>query len=196
MLVMLWTLFAFCLGAIPFSLLVGKYALHTDIRAVGDGNPGATNVLRSGSRAWAALALFLDMLKGALPVALAYVVFEWRGWECVPIALAPLFGHSFSPFLGGRGGKGVAVTGGVWIGLTYGVATMVGTLFLIAGYVVGDNSGWAVAVGLASVGGYLALFHRDPVLLAIWAVHAAVVLWRYRAELRQRPHARAWLRWR
>ncbi len=191
---LLWTLLAFFLGAVPFSLLVGRYALHTDIRAVGDGNPGATNVLRSGSRAWAVVALLLDMLKGAAPAALAYVVFGWRGWECFPIALAPLLGHSFSPFLKGQGGKGVAVTAGVWIGLTYGAATAAGTLLLTAAYLVGDNSGWAVAAGFVGVGGYLALFRRDPVLLAIWLVHTALVLWRYRAELRQRPQLRAWLR--
>ncbi|MBN2006668.1 MAG: glycerol-3-phosphate acyltransferase [Anaerolineae bacterium] len=192
--VVIWTLLAFFFGAVPFSLLVGRYALRTDIRAVGDGNPGATNVLRSGGRAWAAVALLLDMLKGALPAALAYAVFGWRSWECLPIALAPLLGHSFSPFLRGKGGKGVAVTGGVWIGLTYGVATAVGALFLTAGYAVGDNSGWAVAAGLAGIGGYLALFRRDPVLLVIWFFHTLLVLWRYRAELRQRPRMRAWLR--
>jgi glycerol-3-phosphate acyltransferase PlsY len=111
-----------------------------------------------------------------------------------PIALAPVCGHIFSPFLRGRGGKGVAATGGVWIGLTYGVATVIGALGMSAAYLVSDNSGWAVALGLSGMGAYLALGRRDPVLITIWAVNAALVLWRYRDTLRQRPHLRAWIK--
>lgn len=190
----IWTIFGFTLGALPFSLLIGRWALHTDIRAVGDGNPGATNVLRSGSKAWAAIAMLLDMAKGALPVALAYVTFAKRGWEIVPIALAPVCGHIFSPFLRGKGGKGVATTGGIWIGLTYGIATVIGALGMSAGYLIGDNPGWAVALGLGGMGAYLALFRREPALWIIWALNAALVLWRYSDTLRQRPHLRAWLK--
>ncbi len=192
--IFIWTLGSFLLGALPFSLLIGKWALRTDIRRVGDGNPGATNVLRAGSRAWGLAAMFLDMLKGALPVALAYILYEIRGWAIVPIALAPVCGHIFSPFLRGRGGKGVAATGGIWIGLTYGAATVIGALGMSAAYLVGDNSGWAVALGLSGMGAYLALFLRDPVLITIWVVNAALVLWRYRDTLRQRPHLRAWIK--
>lgn len=190
----IWTVLGFALGAIPFSLLIGRWALRTDIRAVGDGNPGATNVLRSGSKAWAVLAMLLDMAKGALPVALAYVTFAKRGWEIVPIALAPVCGHIFSPFLQGKGGKGVATTGGIWIGLTNGVATLIGIAGMSAGYLIGDNPGWAVALGLGGMGAYLVLFRREPALLAVWALNTALVLWRYGDSLRQRPHLRAWLK--
>ncbi len=189
--IFIWTLGSFIFGALPFSLLIGKWALHTDIRRVGDGNPGATNVLRAGSRAWGLAAMFLDMLKGALPVALAYIIYEIRGWDILPIALAPVCGHIFSPFLRGRGGKGVAATGGVWIGLTYGAATVIGALGMSAAYLLSDNSGWAVALGLSGMGAYLLLFKRDPVLLTIWAINTALVLWRYRETLRQRPRLRA-----
>jgi len=77
--ILFWSLLGFFLGAIPFSLLIGKAALRTDIRTVGDGNPGATNVLRSGSKAWAAMAMLLDMLKGALP-----------GWLLWPLSMMAL----------------------------------------------------------------------------------------------------------
>lgn len=187
-----WSLLGFFLGAIPFSLLIGKTALRTDIRTVGDGNPGATNVLRSGSKAWAAMAMLLDMLKGALPVALAHVIYGVAGWPLVPIALAPVLGHVFSPFLHGRGGKGVATTGGIWIGLTYGMATLVGAAGMSLGYALQDLPFWAVAFGFACIGGYLALSRADVVLWLILALNAALVLWRYRDDLRRRPR----LRWR
>lgn len=187
-----WSLLGFFLGAIPFSLLIGKAALRADIRAVGDGNPGATNVLRSGSKAWAAVAMLLDMLKGALPVALAHVIYGVEGWPLLPAALAPVLGHVFSPFLRGRGGKGVATTGGVWIGLTYGAATLVGAAGMSLAYLVQDSPFWAVAFGLACIGAYLALARPDPILAAILLSNAALVLWRYRADLRSKPQ----LRWR
>ena len=196
---LLWTLIAFVSGAIPFSPLIGKIALHTDIRTYGDGNPGATNVLRAGKETgpYGALAygaaVFLDMFKGALPIALVYYVFEMRGPDLVPIALAPLLGHLFSPFLGGRGGKGVAVTGGIWIGLTAGSATAVGIACMSLGYLVQDVAGWAVLLGMGGIGAYLLAFQRVPLLLAIWASHTVILLWRHRKDLRTAPHWRRWL---
>lgn len=192
--VTLWTLLSFLSGAIPFSLLVGHLALHTDIRHVGDGNPGATNVLRSGSRGWAFVAAFLDMLKAALPVAVAYVLWEWQGYEIVPITLAPLLGHIFSPFLGGEGGKGIAVTGGIWIGLTSGIAGAIGTAFLTLGYLVQRNPGWALVCALTGILGYLLIWHRDPVLLSAWAGNSLIVLWRHHEDLHRPPTLRDWVK--
>ena len=190
---LLWALVAFVAGAIPFSLLIGRLALDTDIRDVGDGNPGATNVLRAGSKLWAFVAAFLDMIKAALPVALAYVVFGWQGYEIVPIAVAPLLGHNYSPFLQGKGGKGIAVTGGIWIGLTKGVGGAIGTGGLTLGYLCQSNPGWAVICGLSLILGYLLIWHRDPVLLVTWAANSLLVLWRHRHDLQQPPQWRDWM---
>jgi glycerol-3-phosphate acyltransferase PlsY len=113
-----WFLVGFIAGSIPFSLWVGKIAIHTDIRTVGDGNPGGTNVWKAGGRFWAILAVLLDGFKGAIPVGLAYYVYKINGWMLIPVALAPLLGHMFSPFLKFHGGKGLATTFGIWLGLT------------------------------------------------------------------------------
>ncbi|MGC9399766.1 MAG: glycerol-3-phosphate acyltransferase [Anaerolineae bacterium] len=191
--ILLWTLVAFFSGSIPFSLLIARYALRADIREVGDGNPGATNVLRAGSKGWAAVAMLLDMFKAALPVSLAYVIYEIRGPGVIPIALAPVLGHAFSPFLGGRGGKAVAATGGIWIGLTYGVGTVVATVCMSLGYAVQSVAGWAVALGWIGLGGYLAVFNRNPVLLAIWLGNGLILAWKHRADFRQPPRLRSWL---
>jgi acyl-phosphate glycerol 3-phosphate acyltransferase len=185
--ILLWTILAFLSGAIPFSLLLGKLALKTDIRRYGDGNPGATNVLRAGGKGLGLLAAFLDMFKAALPVALAYVVMELRGFEIVPVALAPIAGHCFSPFLQGRGGKGVAVTGGIWIGLTYGVAAAIGTAAMSLGYVVQRNPGWAVGFGLLTIGVYLLVLRPDPALIAVWVGNVLLVMWQHRKDLREPP---------
>jgi glycerol-3-phosphate acyltransferase PlsY len=191
---LIWTFIAFASGALPFSLWIGQLALNTDVRQYGDGNPGATNVLRAGGKGWALIAAVLDMLKGALPVGLAYTVMGIQDRSVIPVALAPLLGHCFSPLLKGRGGKGVAVTGGIWIGLTYGLGGAVGTLFMTLGYLVQDSDGWAVLIGLLSIGGYLALLNRDWVLFTIWALNSLLVLWRYREAFNRSPSWRSWIR--
>jgi glycerol-3-phosphate acyltransferase PlsY len=192
--ILAWTLTAFLLGSIPFSPLIARYILRTDIREVGDGNPGATNVLRAGGKGWAAVAMLLDMFKAALPVSLAYIVYEIRGPGLIPIALAPVLGHAFSPFLGGRGGKAVAATGGIWIGLTYGVGTLVATACMSLGYAVQSVAGWAVALGWLGLGGYLGGFNRDPVLLAVWLGNGLILAWKHRADFKQPPRLRSWLK--
>src|SRR5690242_19021308 len=106
---LIWISIAFFCGALPFSVWIGQRVLKKDIRRYGDTNPGATNVLRAGGRGAAALALLLDFLKGALPVALAHFQANFTGWPLVGVALAPVLGHAFSPFLRFKGGKAVAV---------------------------------------------------------------------------------------
>ena len=91
---LVWPVLAFVAGALPFSVWVGRLALHTDIRVYGDSNPGATNVLRAGGWAWGALALLLDYLKGAIPVGLAYFWAGVEDWLLVVVALAPAAGAS------------------------------------------------------------------------------------------------------
>jgi glycerol-3-phosphate acyltransferase PlsY len=123
--IVLWTLIAFLSGSIPFSVLVGRLAANVDIRKYGDHNPGATNVLRATGWGWGALAGLLDYLKGAVPVGIPWFLLGIHGWGIVPIALAPLLGHAYSPWLRFRGGKAVATTFGVWTGLTLGAGPVI-----------------------------------------------------------------------
>ena len=106
-----YTILAFFLGSLPFSIWIGRVTTEKDIRKYGDHNPGATNVLRAGSRGGFLLAMILDICKGAVPVGLAYQQWGIQDWRIVPITLAPVAGHAFSPFLGGKGGKGGGPTG-------------------------------------------------------------------------------------
>lgn len=98
---------AFLCGSIPFSFWLGKLFLKVDVRQVGDGNPGAANVFKAGGKVVGILSLLLDVTKAALPVGLAYHNLAIRGVPMFFIAVAPILGHVFSPFLGLRVVKGL-----------------------------------------------------------------------------------------
>ena len=191
---LIWTLVAFGLGAIPCSVLVGRLALRIDIRRYGDRNPGATNVARAGGWQWGALALVLDMLKGAIPVGLAWYWGGLSGWLLVPVALAPILGHAYSPFLGFRGGKALAVSLGVWGGLTMGQGPLLLAVLLLLWYALIAVDGWAVLLTALSFGLYLLLAGAEAPLLTIWAGNTLIIAWKHRADLALVPYLRPWLR--
>lgn len=184
-----WTAAAFLAGSLPFSVWIGWLALRTDIRGYGDGNPGATNVFRAGGRTWGALAIVLDFLKAALPVGLARFAAGLDGWPLAAVALAPIAGHAFSPFLGFHGGKALASTFGVWTGLTLWLApTLLGLLFALW-YLLLVVEGWAVIAAMLCLLPVL-LVLDDPVLVVVWTGNVALLAWKHRADLARRPRLR------
>jgi glycerol-3-phosphate acyltransferase PlsY len=194
MTVFLWFIIAFISGALPFSVWIGRLALRTDIRRYGDGNPGATNVVRSGGKGWGALALLLDSFKGAIPVGLAYFWAGLTGWALVAVALAPVLGHAYSPFLRFRGGKAVAVTFGIWCGLTgWWGPTLLG-LALGFWFGVVAVSGWAVILAMVTLLAVLLFIQADPSLLFIWAGNTLILVVKHRTDLVQWPGRRSWLK--
>ncbi|MDI6602565.1 MAG: glycerol-3-phosphate 1-O-acyltransferase PlsY [Patescibacteria group bacterium] len=104
-------IFGYFLGTIPFGYLISR-AKGIDIRKVGSGNIGATNVIRALGTKWGLLVAVLDVLKGIIPVYLAlnFLVFDW---QIAAVAITPVLGHIFPVWLGFKGGKGVATTLGV-----------------------------------------------------------------------------------
>ncbi len=189
-----YTIAGFFAGSLMCSLWLGRLALRQDIRRCGDGNPGAFNLILAGGVGWGALALLLDVVKGAIPVLLARYVGGVSGAALIPVALAPIFGHAFSPFLGFHGGKAVAVTFGVWAGLTLWEAPSVLGIWLGLWFLLLSVSGWAVALMLFGLLVYLLLVLPLPILLAIWTVNSALLAWKYRADLRRFPEPRPWLK--
>jgi acyl phosphate:glycerol-3-phosphate acyltransferase len=115
-----WTvglmLIGYLIGSIPFSFLVAR-ARGVDLRKVGSGNTGASNVWRNLGFRWFLIALALDIFKGWLPVYLARVVAELPPVGVVLVGLATILGHVYPIFLGFRGGKAVATSGGVILGI-------------------------------------------------------------------------------
>ncbi len=121
--------FGYLLGAIPFGLLITRLAGGGDIRAIGSGNIGATNVLRTGRKELAALTLLLDALKGTAAVLIAD---RFGGQDlAVLAALGAFLGHLFPMWLGFKGGKGVATFVGILIGLVWQAALVFGLVWLV-----------------------------------------------------------------
>jgi glycerol-3-phosphate acyltransferase PlsY len=190
---LLWTALGFLLGAMPFSLWLGRLALHTDVRRYGDGNPGATNAWRAGGWRVGVPVLLLDYLKGAVPVGMAHFTYGISGWALVPVALAPVLGHAFSPFLRFRGGKAVAATFGAWTGLTLGEVPMLLGLLLGFFLAVQTADAWSVMLGMAGILVHLLLRHSPPFILAIWAGNVLLLVWKHRHDLRQPIRLRPWI---
>jgi acyl phosphate:glycerol-3-phosphate acyltransferase len=141
--------FGYLLGSIPFGLLLAKFAGLGDLRQIGSGNIGATNVLRTGNKGLAALTLLLDLLKGTAAV--------WLGSHFGPYAamaagLGAFLGHLFPVWLGFRGGKGVATYIGVLLGLYWPAAVAFGAIWLIVAFATRYSSLAALAASLSSVG--------------------------------------------
>jgi acyl phosphate:glycerol-3-phosphate acyltransferase len=119
---------AFLVGSIPFGLILTRLAGLGDIRAIGSGNIGATNVLRTGNKALAALTLLCDAGKGALAVGVAA---GYGAEAAAAAAFAVVIGHMFPPWLGFNGGKGVATAGGALLALVLPVGLAVGATWLV-----------------------------------------------------------------
>ena len=138
---------AFCLGACPFSLWVGKWLLGKDIRNYGDGNPGAYNVMRAGGRWSFALALFLDIGKGIPFVALASHYYGLPLFMVLAIGLSAILGHAFTPILRFDGGKALAVMGGVMLGLPQLDMFVATVIFMLLGFLLIEVDAWRVMFG-------------------------------------------------
>ena len=165
-LLLAWLLFGYLLGSIPFGLLLVRAAGLGDIRRIGSGNIGATNVLRSGRRGLAAATVLLDAGKGAAALLAARV---WLGGEAaLLVGLAALAGHLFPVWLGFKGGKGVATGAGLLLAADWriGIAALVvwlaavaasrrSSVGAIAACLVAPPLAWAVAG--ATLGGFAGL---------------------------------------
>jgi glycerol-3-phosphate acyltransferase PlsY len=151
----LLALAAFWLGACPFSVWVGKRFLGKDIRDYGDGNPGAVNVFRAGGRKSFFLALILDMAKGVPFVFLAHSFWGLPGIVVMVVALSAILGHAFSPLLGFKGGKSIAITIGTLWALPQHEILIAFVIFLLIGFLFMEGDAWTVMLGAVGSLGYL-----------------------------------------
>jgi glycerol-3-phosphate acyltransferase PlsY len=189
----LYILIAFLCGSLPFSVWLGKIFIGLDVRHFGDGNPGAANAFRAGNKLVGLLTLVLDISKAAAPVGLAYFNLGFRGVPMFFIAVAPILGHIFSPFLSFRGGKGLSTALGVWIGLTIWKASLVGVVTVAIGIALLTPPAWAVELALGGILSALLLWMPDPLLLVVWVSETIILTWTHRADLSHLPRLRSWL---
>jgi len=175
---------AYLIGAIPFSFLVARAFGVEDVRRVGSGNVGATNVLRSAGRGAGALALGLDAAKGAFAVALAERLAPDHPWLAAAAAASAVVGHSFPVFLGFRGGKGVATGLGAFVVLEPLAAVIAVLVFGLAVAATRYASLGSLLGALALA--LLTLVFRGLDAVAVSALAtAALVALRHHANLRR-----------
>jgi glycerol-3-phosphate acyltransferase PlsY len=184
---------AFISGSLPFSVWIGKFLLHVDIRQFGDGNPGAANTFIAGNKQLGVVALILDISKAAAPVGLAYFNLGIRGAGMALIAMAPILGHVFSPFLRFQGGKALATALGVWIGLTIWKASLPAVVGALIGIALFTPPGWSVMCAMSGILLVLLIWLPDPLLLAVWFGEILILSWTHRLDLNQGIHLCPWL---
>jgi glycerol-3-phosphate acyltransferase PlsY len=180
-----WTILSFIggfiLGGVPFGIVVSRLFGLQDPRSIGSGNIGATNVLRTGSKKAAVVTLLLDVLKGVAPAALA-------GAQLGPLAaaaagLGAFLGHCYSPYLGFRGGKGVATGFGVILAWS-ALAGLAAALCWIAAAVVTKRSSLGAFAATAAALASFAVAGQTDFLLALLPM-AGVMIWRHRENIRR-----------
>ena len=174
---------AYLLGSVSFGIVISKAFGLPDPRTVGSGNPGATNVLRSGKKSAAVLTLLGDALKGWLPVWLA-LQFNMLMWVVAVVGLAVFFGHLYPIYYKFKGGKGVATALGVmlavspWLGLACVLAW--GIMFAISRI---SSLAALMAAALSPVFAYLLLPYKDYVWMVL--IMAVMLFWRHKSNIQK-----------
>lgn len=173
----------YALGSVPFAILVSKAFGLADPRTVGSGNPGATNVLRSGNKLAALLTLLGDAVKGLIAMFLA----EKLGADFLGIALAgfgAFFGHVYSVFLRFKGGKGVATAAGVFFGFGVWLGLGVLVVWLITAFTSRYSSLGAIAAAISApfIGWWLLPHPEQAVVVTLIAV---IVVRRHRENIQR-----------
>ncbi len=170
----------YLLGSVPFGLMLSRLAGHGDIRRIGSGSIGATNVLRTGSKGLAALTLLFDVGKGAVAVAIAQ---GWSPQAALAAGLCVILGHMFPVWLGFRGGKGVATALGVLIALAWPVALVAALIWLAVACYSRYSSLAALIAAVASAGVAPFLAERSTAVLI--AVIALLLILRHHTNIRR-----------
>lgn len=176
----------YLLGSIPFGLLLTQAAGLGDVRNIGSGNIGATNVLRTGKKGLAALTLVLDALKGTAAVVIGYWIGAHGGVAILASLLAGLaafIGHIFPAWLGFRGGKGVATYIGVLLGVDWRAGVAFCAIWLVVAFLTRYSSLSALIAALVTPVGLLVAGDRATALLA--ALMSALLIYKHRANIRR-----------
>jgi glycerol-3-phosphate acyltransferase PlsY len=184
---LLFVLAAYLIGSVSFAVVTSWVFGLPDPHSYGSGNPGATNVLRTGNKAAAVLTLVGDGVKGWLAVWLAQrygADFGTAGWTVAAVALAVFVGHLFPVYFGFAGGKGVATAGGIVVALHWQLAVALGVVWLAMALVFRISS----LAALTALGAMpFAMFYLTGNSPTAWATAAIAVLvfWRHRTNIRQ-----------
>lgn len=194
---LVWITVGFISGSIPWSVIVGKLAGSKDVRAVGDGNPGAANAWKAAGWLPGIVSLVLDTAKGVAPVYLAIWYLDQPS-GVIPhlgmatVALAPVIGHGWSPFLRFKGGKALASSGGSWIAITDGIAFLVACGFLAIIHSIQKNHAITVTISIGLLLPVIIPFQMQPYIAIFWITNLSIVIWKHRYEYRDGFIFRDW----
>lgn len=184
---LLWVLGAYVSGTIPYSYWIGNAVLKRDIRAVGDGNPGGTNFFKTGGKrylGWGILVVLLEVFKAMLPVMFGAWYAGLEGWWLVALALAPVIGNAFTPFLRFQGSKSIAVILGMWGGLTFFIIpSLLGVLFFVWIKLL-KRDAWGILAAYLTLLALFLILRSAWVYYPIWLGTFIVLLYKWRGGLR------------
>ncbi len=174
---------AYLIGSVSSAIIVCRLMGLPDPRGQGSGNPGATNVMRIGGKKAAAITLAGDALKGLLPVLLAQAV-NANNTLIAAVVFAAFLGHLYPVFFGFKGGKGVATSFGVSLGVSWllGLATLATWL---AVYKVSKISSLSALVAAVLIPIYTWLIVGDSYLITVFTLIAGILLWRHRSNIKR-----------
>lgn len=176
---LLWAVIGYLAGSIPFGLVTSRLMGLGDVRQIGSGNIGATNVLRTGNKSAAALTLLLDGGKGAVVVLAARAL---TGEDAVQTAaLMAFIGHCFPVWLGFKGGKGVATFLGILLAMAFSVGAAACATWLVAALAMRYSSLAALMAAILSAAWAAILGHPSMILLCI--ALAGLIVWRHSANI-------------
>src|SRR5690606_2880222 len=166
--------FGYFLGSIPFGLILTRLAGLGDVRSIGSGNIGATNVLRTGNNKLAAATLIFDMLKGTVAVLVAS---RYGPDAAIGAGFGAFIGHLFPVWIGFKGGKGVATYLGVLIGLAWPGALVFAAVWIVTALLTRYSS---LAALIASIGVPIALYSRGhPAIAILFAIMTVIVIFKH-----------------
>lgn len=188
---MRWAILGFLSGSIPFSLILGRIFSGVDVRQYGDGNPGGYNAWLAGGWKVGLAAGLLDGFKAFIPFSLAQAA-GVSGWALVPVGLAPILGHAFSPLISFRGGKAIAATLGIWLQLRGVQGLMVFALFALVAVALQHENAWAPIAGMLGLSLSFTFQPLPDYLLALWFANLGLLLLKHWRELRQPIELRPW----
>lgn len=184
---------AYLLGSLSFAVIISRLMGLHDPRSYGSGNPGATNVLRSGSKKAAAFTLLLDACKGWLPVFLLMRLgARWQlGPDAAALAgLAAFIGHLYPVFFRFKGGKGVATAAGVLFGFSPWLGVLVVLTWILVAATLRYSSLAALAAAAAAaplywLGATWGWWTQSPSILVVCIVMALLLIWRHRSNIQR-----------
>ena len=193
-----WVIIGFISGSVPWALIIGKARDGKDIRGVGDGNPGVANLWKLSGWPAGTVSLVLEVGKSLVPVYLAYRYLGEPSDATLQlglalVALAPIIGHGWSPFLRLKGGKALAASWGSWIAVTGWIAVPMACMLLVPMHVIQRNHSVTVTFCLI---GFLAVFlplFAEPYIALFWGGNLIIIIYKHRFEYSRGLTIRSWV---